>query len=66
MAKRSSPPLVDTIFVPEGMEARVVREAVERAGSPIEVITMGIGPERAKQTVARMLHSRRVERALVA
>jgi hypothetical protein len=57
--------VVDTIFVPEGLEARVVRDAVAAAGSPISVIAMGIGPERAAEVVSRALHGARIERALI-
>jgi hypothetical protein len=57
--------VVDTIFVPEGFEARVVREAVQAAGSSISVVSMGIGPERAAEVVSRALYGARIERALI-
>jgi nucleoside phosphorylase len=57
--------VIDTIFVPEGLEARVVRDAVEAAGAPISVIAMGIGSERAAEVVSRALYGARIERALI-
>jgi nucleoside phosphorylase len=57
--------VVDAIFVPEGLEARVVREAVASGGSPIQVVSIGLGPERAAETISRALYSLRIERALV-
>jgi len=38
---------------------------VEAARSPIEVISIGVGPERAAETITRVLYGLRVERALI-
>jgi nucleoside phosphorylase len=57
--------MFDAIFVPEGMEARAVSAAARRATSPPRVVPIGLGPERARKSVALALRASPIRRALV-
>lgn len=57
--------MIDTIFVPRGAEANAVHRAAERVGSPVRVVTTGIGPHAASLAVDAALAGPTIGCALV-
>ncbi len=56
--------MVETIFVPRGAEERAVRSAVPK-GSPVRIVTMGIGPRAAARAANEALAQAQFGTALV-
>jgi nucleoside phosphorylase len=56
--------VVETIFVPRGAEERAVRSAVPK-GSPVRIVTMGIGPRAAARAANEALAQAQFGTALV-
>jgi nucleoside phosphorylase len=56
--------VVETIFVPRGAEERAVRSAMPK-GSPVRIVTMGIGPRAAARAADEALAQAQFGTALV-
>lgn len=57
--------MIDTIFVPRGSEARAVRRALARAGSPVRVVDTGIGPLAGERAAREALAGPTLDAALI-
>ncbi len=57
--------MIDTIFVPAGAEATVVRRAVTHAGAPVRVLETGVGPRAAARAADDAIAAGRFGTALI-